>query len=464
MSNNYYTPSGSPATSAKAVSATQRAEFASIEDGFDKISPLTGNGDLPVFVNTGGTAQETKSLAAARTLLNVEDGADVTDAVNIASSIAGATAKATPIDADSIGIIDSAASSALKETTFAQIKAFLKTYFDTLYNKYVHPNHSGDVTSVAVGAQTIANKQTMSATAPITLSNTPTVIAAAAPVIAIPAATASVDGYATSTQITKLDTIEESAVALATVKADTDIADALTKKHANTSDHTQGTDTALGTVGTKNPPIDADLAIYRDSAASNVLVTSTWTQIKAFLKTYFDTIYNKYVLEAHKTNHQNGGADEISVSGLSGVLANDQHVIDAEVQAISINNVVEDTSPELGGELDCGAHTIGFTQQTVTYNGTTTTVDWKLGNKATMTFGAGNIGTFAFTNPTNPCNVLLKIIQDGTGSRVVTAWDSDIKWPSGTAPTLSTSGGSVDIIAAYFDGSYYYAQASLDFS
>lgn len=55
--------------------------------------------------------------------------------------------------------------------------------------------------------------------------------------------------------------------------------------------HTQNTDTNLGALSTKNPPIDADKAIYRDSTASDALVTSTWTQIKAFLKTYFDTIY-----------------------------------------------------------------------------------------------------------------------------------------------------------------------------
>ena len=61
--------------------------------------------------------------------------------------------------------------------------------------------------------------------------------------------------------------------------------DAIAKKH------TQGTDTALGAVGTKNPPIDADKALYRDSEASDALKTSTWTQIKAFLKTYFDTLY-----------------------------------------------------------------------------------------------------------------------------------------------------------------------------
>ena len=56
--------------------------------------------------------------------------------------------------------------------------------------------------------------------------------------------------------------------------------------------HTQGTDTALGAVSAKNPPIDADKVLYRDSTAADALVTSTWTQVKAFLKTYFDTLYS----------------------------------------------------------------------------------------------------------------------------------------------------------------------------
>lgn len=47
----------------------------------------------------------------------------------------------------------------------------------------------------------------------------------------------------------------------------------------------------VAALSAKNPPIDADLAVYRDSTASNALVTSTWTQVKAFLKTYFDTLY-----------------------------------------------------------------------------------------------------------------------------------------------------------------------------
>lgn len=37
----------------------------------------------------------------------------------------------------------------------------------------------------------------------------------------------------------------------------------------------------------------------------------------------------------HKTTHQDGGTDEISVTGLSGLLADDQHVLDTEVLAVA---------------------------------------------------------------------------------------------------------------------------------
>lgn len=49
--------------------------------------------------------------------------------------------------------------------------------------------------------------------------------------------------------------------------------------------------TNISTLTAKNPPIDADSAVIVDSAASNVFKRVTYTNIKAFLKTYFDTIY-----------------------------------------------------------------------------------------------------------------------------------------------------------------------------
>jgi hypothetical protein len=73
------------------------------------------------------------TASALRSALNVEDGADVTDATNVAAVNAAAASKATPIDADSFPIVNSAASNAIGRVTFTNFKAFLKTYFDTLY-------------------------------------------------------------------------------------------------------------------------------------------------------------------------------------------------------------------------------------------------------------------------------------------------------------------------------------------
>lgn len=59
------------------------------------------------------------------------------------------TAKATPVDADKVAILDSAASDAPKHVTGTNLKAFLKTYLDTLY-------------VALTGNQTIAGDKTLS--------------------------------------------------------------------------------------------------------------------------------------------------------------------------------------------------------------------------------------------------------------------------------------------------------------
>lgn len=87
------------------------------------------------------TADETK-------LDGIEAGADVTDAGNVGSAIHGATAKTTPVDADTMPLIDSAASNVLKKLSWANIKATLKTYFDTLYAAVVHTHAISDVTNL----------------------------------------------------------------------------------------------------------------------------------------------------------------------------------------------------------------------------------------------------------------------------------------------------------------------------
>jgi len=93
--------------------------------------------------------------------------------------------------------------------------------------------------------------------------------------------------------------------------------------HTHAQLHTQGTDTALGALGTKNPPIDADKAIFRDSADSDNLKTSTWSQIKAFLKTYFDTLYATLAhthAQLHDRLHAITSTSDHSSSATSGTI------------------------------------------------------------------------------------------------------------------------------------------------
>ena len=139
-------------------------------------------------------------------------------------------------------------------------------------------------------------------------------------------------------------------------------------------------------------------------------------------------------------------------------------VVTAGPQGIAgdgLSALIDDATPALGGELDAGAHTIGFTQQTATGSGATA-IDWKLGNKLKFTFGAFS-ETFSFTSPTKPCNLLLVLVQDATGSRAAT-WPASIKWVGGVAPTLTSTAAGVDICSFYWDGVNYHGATSFAFS
>ena len=87
----------------------------------------------------GGTTGEHYHLTSTELakLSDIEALADVTDKENVGSSMTGATAKTTPVDADTMPLNDSADTNLLKKVTWANIKATLKTYFDTLYGSAV---------------------------------------------------------------------------------------------------------------------------------------------------------------------------------------------------------------------------------------------------------------------------------------------------------------------------------------
>lgn len=127
-----------------------------------------------------------------------------------------------------------------------------------------------------------------------------------------------------------------------------------------------------------------------------------------------------------------------------------------------ISNLSEDTTPQLGGELDLNGHSVGGDAQTATGDGTTT-IDWSLGNFFHFQFGAFN-EVFTFTAPTKAGTFILKLVQDSVGSRTVT-FPATVKWSGGTAPTLTTTATTgTDIITFYFDGTNYFGVEVLNFS
>lgn len=91
------------------------------------------DGYLVLFDGTSGKL--VKLGAAPPTGTNTGDETTTT----VGALINGATAKTTPVDADFLGLMDSAASNILKKLSWANVKATLKTYFDTLYAPLVQP-------------------------------------------------------------------------------------------------------------------------------------------------------------------------------------------------------------------------------------------------------------------------------------------------------------------------------------
>jgi len=88
------------------------------------------------------------------------------------------------------------------------------------------------------------------------------------------------------------------------------------------------------------------------------------------------------------------------------------------------------------------------------------TVDWTTGNQKRITL-TGNT-TLSFTAPRGISNLLLEIVQDGTGSRLIT-WPGSVRWSQGLAPTLTTNAAATDIATCFYNGTNYLCQLTPNF-
>lgn len=120
------------------------------------------------------------------------------------------------------------------------------------------------------------------------------------------------------------------------------------------------------------------------------------------------------------------------------------------VDAIDLYATVDMNSNNLD---NCGS--ISYrTLQTDSSSSGAVTFDWSTDNKLKITL-TENITSITFTAPPGPANIVLEIVQDTT-TRTVTGWPAAVEWPGGTAPTISTGSGAVDILTFYYNGTTYF--------
>jgi hypothetical protein len=88
-------------------------------------------------------------------------------------------------------------------------------------------------------------------------------------------------------------------------------------------------------------------------------------------------------------------------------------------------------------------------------SGTTKTLSLTSGTFQTVTL----TGNCTFTMPTATAGQSFSLIvsQDATGGR--TATFTSVKWPAGTAPTITATASAVDILSFVSNGTFWYGTA-----
>jgi uncharacterized protein (DUF2141 family) len=146
----------------------------------------------------------------------------------------------------------------------------------------------------------------------------------------------------------------------------------------------------------------------------------------------------------------------------------------ADGKTLTCSNTLTLTGTDSSSAAFGGGGTVAYTNVAQSYTaqqnfGTATltdgaTINWNMNTQqvAKVTLG-GNRTMAAPSNLVDGGTYILRIIQDGTGSRTLT-WNSVFKWPGGTAPTLTTTAAAIDMVTFISDGTNLYGVAQLAFA
>ena len=117
------------------------------------------------------------------------------------------------------------------------------------------------------------------------------------------------------------------------------------------------------------------------------------------------------------------------------------------------------------GDIKTTDGQMGAASQDLGTVGATETVDWNNGNVQYLVMDV-NL-TLSFSNPVSGHAYTLILKQDGSGTNSVT-WPSNVAWPGGAAPTITSDANAVDVVTLIYNNEdsldEYYATVAQDFS
>lgn len=113
-----------------------------------------------------------------------------------------------------------------------------------------------------------------------------------------------------------------------------------------------------------------------------------------------------------------------------------------------------DTQTLSAKTIEAGTFTNGYTEEVTTANTSTAYTIALTGGTLQILTLTGNC-TFTFPTPTAGQSFMLLLKQDATGSRTAT-WPATVKWPSSTAPTITSTASKGDKYVFTADGTYWW--------
>jgi hypothetical protein len=167
------------------------------------------------------------------------------------------------------------------------------------------------------------------------------------------------------------------------------------------------------------------------TGTGNITLGGTTTGYQTFNTAFGTSVEFYYVID------DGAGNLEIGIGHLS---SSTTLVRDKVLYSTNANALVSFAAGTKTVYCDCPAEYLEQAIITDT-DGATITFDLSQGSKHVVTLGGNR--TLALSNVKVGQKFMIKIIQDGTGSRTVT-WFTTIKWSGGTAPTLTTTASKGD--------------------